>query len=159
MFAITCCLNPVLPKCNARPLFQEASRLHPSSRTVCDIQATFDHVTQHRQEFTASSFETYIKDVPCYKYKRLPRSFLITRRTKIPKWDWIRNKRSVLQRRRYNKYKKNDNVDQYCEKFEMFVKDVDGIYRIMERSKRDTSRSIKTQLRRLAPLRPGRVCT
>ncbi|CAB3241551.1 unnamed protein product [Arctia plantaginis] len=131
----------------------EASHLYPSSRTICDIQATYDHVTRRRQELTATAFDAYVKDIPCYKYKRLQRSFLTTRKTKIPKWDWIRNKRSVL---RFDKCKKSDNVNQYCDKFEMFVKDGDGIYRIIERRKRDTGRSIKKQLRRLPPLKPGK---
>ncbi|XP_045764391.1 uncharacterized protein LOC123866757 [Maniola jurtina] len=82
---------------------------------ICDIAATINHVEKMHDSMPKEDFEQYVKSLSCHKYKNMPRYIsikynTITKHTKyhrkrktcrkdyknILKWDWIRDKRSLI---------------------------------------------------------------
>lgn len=113
-------------KINTHHLFQEACDPVTVSQCICDLKATFDHILEVQRTISKSDFENYVRNVTCYRYKRTPEYFLLLHRkrglykkrqnpsfeniysvTEVEqdnskatksslKWNWIRNKRSLL---------------------------------------------------------------
>ncbi|XP_049882466.1 uncharacterized protein LOC126378316 [Pectinophora gossypiella] len=87
---------------------------------LCDLQATSNHIVDVRRTLPRRDFEHYVRNITCYRYKKPPDYFFIepwkkvrrrndlriseqdSQSIKSIKWDWIRNKRSLLS---------TDNID------------------------------------------------
>nr|XP_034824829.1 LOW QUALITY PROTEIN: uncharacterized protein LOC117982575 [Maniola hyperantus] len=81
---------------------------------VCDIAATINHVEKMHHSMPKKDLEQYVKSLSCHKYKNMPRLISIKYKTKkhtkyrrkckpckndyknLLKWDWIRDKRSLI---------------------------------------------------------------
>lgn len=87
-------------------MFQEAVDSKPD-KLICNIDDAFKYVLEEHKILPLKEFEDMIANLQCPKYKRAPRYFVIN--TGVPKknkqkenaksnlkWDWIRNKRSLL---------------------------------------------------------------
>lgn len=131
-----------------------------------------------------SDFEREIQNLTCFYFKRLPKYFYVEtwrQRVKkqnqkskgiddtIPKnmkWDWIRNKRSLLsivdnEEKYFDNDKEFEDPDIYSndEYFEKMYKGKDNVFKRKKRMKRTPAdmRELTLELKNLPPLRPAKV--
>ncbi|XP_075988024.1 uncharacterized protein LOC142984354 [Anticarsia gemmatalis] len=125
----------------------EANELSRLRRTICDLQATFNRVTRLHKQLNGKSFESFVKNIPCFRRKRLKKSLFVHYRSGGMKWDWVRSKRSIGRA----KLRSNGIGGIYCDVYETFVKGDDGIYRIVGRKKRNAARRAMDVKLRILP--------
>lgn len=163
-------------------MLQEAC-VSKSESCICDIHATLNHVLYLQQTLPKSDFERKIQNLTCFYFKRLPKYFYVeawrqrVRKqnqkpkgiddtvSKVIKWDWIRNKRSLLSffgnEDDLDNDKEFEDPEMYSndEHFEKMYKGNDNVFRQKNRSKRTPAdmKELALELKNLPPLRPAKV--
>ncbi|CAH2253585.1 jg16503 [Pararge aegeria aegeria] len=98
---------------NEQGLLEKNTEADDQTR-VCDISATIDHVVDMHDIMPNQDFEQYIKSMSCEQYKSIPNYICVhynrnrlkkysnhrkckkEKKDKVTKWNWIRDKRSLI---------------------------------------------------------------
>ncbi|XP_045513395.1 uncharacterized protein LOC123707413 [Pieris brassicae] len=164
-----------LSKFISLPTFKTKSTAKIGGRkiTVCDISSTIGHIINAQKTLTKLDFETYMKNINCYKYSVVPEKFLIkfNRRKKHCKKEalsssyerWRRDSKMALYEddelpeldesevpEDKHIYELHDNK----QLFERFIRDDHGLYQQAPRRMKRQSDSTIDMLTNIPPLKP-----